>query len=199
MTDGLRIPEPDHDRIRTKAMDPADLDALRKSFADRNSQSDGRIALEIAYRGGLRAREVARLHTDQIDIENAILRKIDGKGGKLRDVPIRRQDMEFFTTLKQQGGYVCRNSGHRNADGTGINRAIRDEMRRIGIAEKYEKTTIHAIRKLYARERMMELTGTDLRQDPRQNFKERKAWEIVQTELGHGSTLRMELYVRYVL
>ena len=177
------------DKIRDKAMDRKDYEAIRYNL--QQSQSQARHAIEIAGRNGLRIKEISCLKTKNIDLEKNVLHITEGaKNGKYRDVPIRKMDRNYYLNLKKElenmkQEYVC---GGVKEDS--LNRAIRSEMKQLGLNRKYEKTTNHAIRKMYARERM---------EEERSNGKsEEKAWSIVQKELGHGSGFRQALYKTYI-
>lgn len=190
----LIVPQGGKESTRTVAMTREDLNQLRKSYAERDSKSAGRTAIEVSARCGLRAKEIARLSAERINLEKKVIEVREGaKNGKFRDVPIRDKDMPFFADLKAKTGTgrIC----PVNEDS--LNRSIRNEMRRVGMDHTYMNTTIHSIRKLYATERMEEIRGTDAK-NPLTDAREREAWSIVQQELGHGSELRMELYSIYV-
>lgn len=189
----LIVPNCHQSVTRDIAMDRRDLQTLRNSYTARDSKSAGRDAIELSYRFGLRIKEIARLNTKNIDIDNKVIRvREGGKNGKHRDVPIRDRDLNYAKDLKNRGeGYLF------NVKEDSINRSIRNELKRVGLNKKYDNTTNHSIRKLYATERMEELRGTE-QKDPLTNEQERKAWEIVQQELGHGNTLRIALYNTYI-
>lgn len=189
----LIVPNCHQSVTRDIAMNKRDLQTLRNSYTARDSKSAGRDAIELSYRFGLRIKEIARLDTKNIDINNKVIHIREGaKNGKYRDVPIREKDLQYAKDLKGRGeGYLF------NVKEDSINKSIRNELKRVGLAEKYDNTTNHAIRKLYATERMEELRGTQ-REDPLTNEQERKAWEVVQKELGHGDTLRIALYNTYI-
>lgn len=194
ITKDLIVPVANKTVTRDVAMSKEDLQKLRNSYAARDSKSAGRDAIEISYRLGLRAKEIARLNTKNIDIENKMVYVREGaKNGKYRDVPIRDKDLSYFKDLKDRSGegYIF------NVQEDSLNRSIRNELKRIGLNDKYDNTTIHSIRKLYATERMEELRGP-VAQDPLVSAEERKCWEIVQQELGHGNNLRMALYNTYI-
>lgn len=172
--------------VRNFAMEKNDLEELRKELAGRRTEA--KTALEITYRTGLRSKEVARLHSSCINTDKWVIEVREGaKNGKFRDVPIRPRDRAYFSDLKAQtqGQYVCKGVGEES-----LNRGIRRALETIGKADKYPDSTTHAIRKLYATERM---------QEERQTGKtERACWSIVQQELGHGSQYRQKLYNTYV-
>ena len=187
-------------KIRDKAMGKEHFDKLRESFA--NSRSVGRDAIEITARCGLRVSEVACLRTQDINLERGTLyvRREGAKNGRERYVPIREQDRAFFADLRDKslahiGGYVCKGSGANT-----INKAIRREMGKITLddgrtmAAHYVKTTEHAIRKMYATERMVEIRGAEQLEDRKA---EMRAFDIVSCELGHGEN-RHELYKDYI-
>ena len=144
--------------------------------------------MEITARTGLRIKEVARLHADRINIEKRVIEVREGaKNGKFRDVPIREKDLAFFRDLKERmaGQYVTRGVNEDT-----LNKGIRRGLQRAGLDKKYAATTNHALRKMYATERMEELRNAGL--------PERAAWLKVQQELGHGSQFREELFRVYV-
>ena len=177
------------DKIRDKAMERKDYEAIRRNL--QQSQSQARYAIEIAGRNGLRIKEISCLKTKNIDLEKNVLHITEGaKNGKYRDVPIRKADLDYYINLKKElesmgQEYVC---GGVKEDS--LNHAIRNEMKQLGLDRKYEKTSNHAIRKMYARERMGE--------ERVHGNSEEKAWSIVQKELGHGSGFRQALYKTYI-
>lgn len=174
------------DKIRTVGVDRADFEKLREAMAE--SDCSGKTAMEITARTGLRIKEVARLHADRINLDKRVIEVREGaKNGKFRDVPIREKDLAFFHELKEkmQGQYVTRGVNEDT-----LNKGIRRGLQRAGLDKKYAATTNHALRKMYATERMTELQSSGMT--------ERAAWLKVQQELGHGSQFRAELFHVYV-
>lgn len=176
------------ERIRDREMTTEHIKRLRESYMSRDSRSEGLTALELGARFGLRAHECGRWENTgrSIDLENHRFHVV-GKNGKWRDVPIREKDIAFMQELKERvgEGQLC---GH--VRGENLDRSIRREMERVGISREYERTTEHAIRKHYARERMAEERAKGL--------SEREAWAIVQKELGHTDKYRQALYDAYI-
>ena len=195
MTKGVKSKaEKQRDESRAKPMKREHLEQLREELKD--SKAAAKIAVELSYRIGLRNRESAFLRGENIDLKNKCVHIREGaKGGKYRDIPIREKDMEFFRELKDKTPDTAFCCG--GVEPSSINKGIRRSMENIGISKEYRKTSEHAIRKIYASERMKEITGTDERTDPRQNKKEFDAWRIVQAELGHTDKFRFELYNTY--
>ncbi len=177
------------EKVRDKAMSKEDIEKIRNSFAARDSRSEARTALELSARLGMRVSETVdyRNRGKAIDLENRKV-TIVGKNGKWRDIPIREKDLEYMAALKERIGPDGRFCGNTRAES--MTRAIRREMKALGISDKYTKTTNHAIRKYYARERMNE--------EREKGLSEREAWEIVQHELGHGEKFRQALYDAYI-
>lgn len=198
-SDGIIAPAPARDYIRDKAMTPEHISMLRQSFDARDARTDARIALEVTARTGLRAHEVANLQGSQIDLQRGVLARVERKGGKIQDVPIRDKDRAYFAALKflAGDGRVCPHVSRGHKGGVSLDTALRREMKRLGIDREYENTSLHAVRKAYTLERMRELTGRDERLNPLTNADEKAAWQIVQKELGHGEAFRMELYKTY--
>lgn len=177
-------PSPDGN-IRNVAMDRVDIEKLKTALAP---ESNGRTAVEVADRAGLRIREIAHLRAENINLEKQIIEiREGGKNGKYRDVPIRNKDLNYFRDLKGRigTGYVT-----HGVQEDSLNRAMRRALEREGLAEKYEKTTNHAIRKTYARDRYEE--------ELRNGQNEKRAWETIQEELGHEPHTRNELLHTYI-
>lgn len=189
--DNLIAKQTDTTDYRNKAMTREDYIRLRDSFSKSNSVA--KVGLELAYRFGLRSCECVGLRAEQIDLKNKVLHLGSYcKNGKHRDVPIRDKDFSYIKAVKEQVGLgrVC------PIKEESLNRTIRYHMKKLGSADTYLKTTTHAIRKLYASERMQELRGA--KNDPATSDGERRAWGVVQKELGHGEKFRMALYETYI-
>ena len=181
---------------RDKAMSHEDFLKLRERME--NSRSFAKDALDIAYRAGLRIDEIAHLRREDIDLEKkTIFVSSEGaKNGKERSVPIRDKELEYFKDLLDrhpQEGYLT------TIQAKSIDRAIRRYMDNTRddkgqlLSEKYPKETAHAIRKLYATERMQEQRGSEPLPDKKE---EMKCWDRVSHELGHGDG-REALYKVY--
>ena len=172
--DNVNFYNKDYEKPKTKestrnvAFSRDDLNRLKESM--KNSRSFAKEAIEITSRCGLRIDEVAHLKKEDININNKeILEKYPSNG--------------YFT----------------KSDAKSISKSIRRYMDKtqdkdgVLLSKKYEKTTDHAIRKLYATERMKELRGDE----PLTNSKEEmKKWNVVSKELGHGEG-RKNLYNTY--
>ncbi len=185
----LEKPDMEDQKVRIQAMDAEDVDLLRKSWEERKAHTKGKIALELSDRTGLRVKECAYLENEEINLEGRRLELRHGtKNGKFRDVPIRDKHYEYFAGLKEEtkGNKLVCGGISRDA----INKSIRREMKRVGIADKYIDTTVHAIRKKYARERYQEEID--------KGHSRLEAWNIVQEELGHGRDFRIVLFKAYI-
>lgn len=173
-------------KVRDKAMEKADFLRLREYFKDKTTEA--KKAIEITARTGLRVKEVARLHADRINLDKGVIEVREGaKNGKYRDVPIQPQDRDYFVQLKRDniGRYIC-NGVLEQSLCRGIRRALKD----LDLDKKYPKTSEHAIRKMYAQDRYH--AELEKCQD------ERRAWEVVQQELGHGERFRQALFNAYI-
>lgn len=200
--DNVNFYNKDYEKPKTKestrnvAFSRDDLNRLRESM--KNCRSFSKEAIEITSRVGLRIDEVAHLKREDINLsEKTIFVSREGaKNGKERIVPIRDKDINYFKELLEKypsNGYFTK------SDAKSISKSIRRYMDKtqdkdgVLLSKKYEKTTDHAIRKLYATERMKELRGNE----PLANSKEEmKKWNIVSKELGHGEG-RKNLYNTY--
>lgn len=181
--------------LRDKAMSDKDFLRLRESFE--GSRSFAKDAIEITYRSGLRVNEVAHLKREDIDLQKKTIyvSREGAKNGRARVVPIQDKDLKYYKELldrSPQNGYLT------NITGDSINKAIRRAMnatrddRGVSLGDKYKQTE-HAIRKLYATNRMREERGIEPLKDRKE---EMKCWDKVSKELGHGEG-RINLYRVY--
>lgn len=181
---------------RNKMMDKSDFERLREAMS--RSRSYAKDAIEISYRCGLRVNEVACLKREDIDLENRTIHvsREGAKNGRERYVPIRDKDTDYFKGLLEkhpEDGYLSKISPDA------INRAIGRALDKLedaeghSLDEKYKGNKEHAIRKLYATERMREERGNLPLTD---HMQEMKCWDTVSKELGHGAG-REALYKTY--
>lgn len=182
--------------IKDLAMEKEDFLKLRENMA--NSRSFGKDAIEITFRCGLRVDEVAHLKREDIDLKNKTIfvSREGAKNGRERTVNIQDKDLGYFKDLLDRNpdnGYLSK------IDSKSINKCIRRYMKTTlddrgrSLSDKYEKATDHAIRKLYATERMKDLRGDHPLADKKQ---EMKCWGKVCKELGHSEN-RESLYKVY--
>lgn len=174
---------------RDVSMSKNDLNKIREGFS--NSTSKAKIAIELSARNGLRVSECTKLTARNINLGKMQIEVRGAKGGRDRDIPIREKDREFYENLKSQyhdDERVC------PIQKDSINKALREQMNRYNISEKYENTGIHSIRKFYAQERFDELRNGNEELDIKD------AWGIVSQELGHSYDRMdlLEVYVRSV-
>ena len=180
-------------KVKKHSMSDEDIRVL--SAAMMGVRSGARYAVEITNRTGLRVDEVAHLRGDRIDLNNEIVDVVEGmKNNRVRFVPIREEDVDFFRFLNGKYGddYVCGGILAESVDAR-----VRKEMKVIEspdgtgrtLAEKYPLETLHAIRKNYARKRMDEELKTGLSIN--------SAWNNVLDELGHGED-REDLFDTYI-
>ena len=120
-----------------------------------------------------------------------------------RNVNEQSVNFRFFVKIFKKGFLQLDFLSHGKYTGTvkadSINKAIRRYMQDARddkgclLSEKYPKETQHAIRKLYATERMKEERGQAPLADKKE---EMKHWNKVSHELGHGNG-REDLYKTY--
>ncbi|MDL2233758.1 site-specific integrase [Ruminococcaceae bacterium OttesenSCG-928-L11] len=185
-------------KIRTAVMTREDFFAIRDSIM-KTGRSNAWIAMEISSRVGIRVKGCHWLRGKDIDLQNWTVRvtKKGAKNGRARTIPIRPQDREFFRWLKERTpeDRIFRMKNGKVLKEDSINSTIRRHMEKLGLDKKYEDTTLHAVRKMYAGERMAELRGPVPLKDTKA---EMKAFDILSAELGHGEN-RLDLYKVYVL
>lgn len=172
-------------KIRNTSMSREDFNKLQQSFS--NSNSSAKTAIELTARCGLRVSECTKLQGRDIKLSKGVINVVDSKGGRSREVPIRPQDKAYFTDLKSQYGDMERICP---VQPDSINKAIERKLEELNLKEKYEDTSIHSIRKMYAQDEYDRLReeGNSISD----SLKE------VSVLLGHGED-RMELMKQYVL
>lgn len=172
-------------KIRDSSMSKDDFIRLEKAFD--SSKSSAKIAIQLTARTGLRVSECTKLQGRDINLKDNVIHVEDGKGGRNRDVPIRAEDRNYFANLKANIGDMERVCPVRSDS---INKAIDRAMKSEGIRNKYNDTSIHCIRKMYAQKEYdrFRSEGMEIRQ----------ALQEVSKLLGHGED-RIELMREYVL
>lgn len=185
-TKNVVIPAGISDKIRNTDMKEADFLALRNYFKDKKTVA--KIAIEVAHRSGLRVSEIAKLQKRDIDLEKNVIRIIDSKGKRDREVPISKEDYGFYKKLKESVSFDTDRICAVRKDS--INKAINRGLKALGLSEKYRDTSIHALRKSYAQRQFDNLRFEG------KNVSE--ALNIVSALLGHGEN-RSELMRQYVL
>lgn len=171
-------------KIRNISMCESDLEKLKSTYSD--DFSTGLLAINLSSRLGLRVEECSKLKTTDIDLNSNLVRVIDSKGKRSRYVPIKEKDLDYFNNLK----YNCPRLRICDANKESINRNIRRHLKQCDLDDKYNKTTIHSIRKHYAQESFNEKREEGL------SIKE--AMGQVSELLGHSAN-RIELMKEYIL
>lgn len=183
---GYQLPlAEENTKIRNTSMSQEDFKKLENAFS--NSKSYAKIAIQLTARAGLRVSECTKLQGRDINLEKGIIHVEDGKGKRDRDVPIMKEDKQYFSDLKaniEDKERVC------PVQSDSINKAIDRAMKNEGIRNKYTDTSIHCIRKMFAQREYdrYRAEGMEIRQ----------ALQEVSVVLGHGKD-RLELMRQYVL
>ncbi|MBM6859402.1 tyrosine-type recombinase/integrase, partial [Clostridium saudiense] len=146
-----------------------------------------KIAIQLTARAGLRVSECTKLQGRDINLTKGTIHVEDGKGGRDRDVQMRPEDKQFWTDLKAQYNDYERLCPIKEDS---INKAISREMEKLQLKDKYEDTSIHAIRKMYAQD--------EYDRYREQGMEIQEALGAVSVQLGHGEN-RIELMKEYVL
>jgi site-specific recombinase XerD len=143
-----------------------------------------RALLMTLYGTGMRRSEVVRLRVSDIDSQRMIIRVVQGKGGKDRDLPLKPELLETLRAYwrwRKPKGYLFPSHDPRRGPEEPISdktvwHACRDAARRAGITKH---VTPHTLRHSWATH-LLE-GGTDLR--------------TIQVLLGHGD---LETTARYI-
>lgn len=172
-------------KIRDSSMSREDFNKLQQSFS--NSSSSAKPAIELTSKCGLRVSECTKLQSRDIDLNKGVIRVIDGKGGRDREVKIREEDKQYFADLKAQySDYerIC------PVKPDSINKAIQRKMERLDMKDKYQDTSIHCIRKMYAQEQYDRYRE--------EGYEIKESLGKVSLDIGHSEN-RLELMKSYVL
>lgn len=143
-----------------------------------NIRGNGLKALELSRAFGLRVSEITKLQKRDIDLNNNLVKVIDGKGGRDRDVPIS-------TTKQFEVANRILNSVKGNRfqsivpiTPNGINMSFTRALEKVDLKDEYNGNKIHSVRKLYAQE-----TFNKYRED---GDSIEKALGKVSKDLGHS-------------
>lgn len=144
---------------------------------EKNINENGLKAIECARNFGLRVSEIAKLEKRDIKLEEGVIRVVDSKGKKTREVDIVTEEQmkiarNLFNSVTSQRDRIV--TIRENS----INQALKRGLDKIGLKEEYKVTGIHSIRKLYAQETYDRLRSEGL------SIKEAK--EEVSEQLGHS-------------
>lgn len=172
-------------KIRNKSMSSEDLEKIEQT--SRNSRSSGKLGVQLSDKLGLRACEIVKLKGMDIKLDKGIVHIHESKGKRSRDIPIRKEDEEYFAALKRaysDNERIC------PIQKDSLQKAVRRFLEYSGLSESYPKTGIHAIRKKYAQEEYDKCRKLGL------EIKE--SLDKVSELLGHGED-RDTLIKEYVL
>ncbi|MGL5153236.1 MAG: tyrosine-type recombinase/integrase [Clostridium sp.] len=183
----LPISKENSSKIRDIAMSQKDYTKLQEVIKD--SASTAKIGIELSARFGLRVSEVVKMQGRDIDLQNNIIRIIDSKGGRDREIKIEReQDREYCRSITQEIGERQRLVPLREDS---VNVFLRRSLEKCNSESKYKecKTGIHSIRKMAAQ------NYYDRCREKGESIKD--ALQMTSMWLGHGKE-RMELMNEYI-
>lgn len=192
------------DKVRQNPMERGDYMRLRQAYQNNPYLSrPAARAVELAGRFGLRLAECAGLRVSDFRGEGLPRRGHNGappvyrsytihvhkgaKNGRHRDFIVRSRDVPYINELRRTlapDAYVCGGVTPR-----AISKSVSGQLDRLGLRDRYPREPMHAIRKMYARERFAE--------EKAKGLSDRVAWDTVSSELGHGSG-RSDLFEVYV-
>lgn len=158
--------------LRDKQMTVEHYELLEK-----NINENGLKSIECARNFGLRVSEIAKLEKRDIKLEEGIIRVVDSKGKKTRDVDIVTEEQmkiarKLFNSVTSQRDRIVKIRENS------INQALKRAMEKAEIKEEYKVAGIHSIRKLYAQETYDRLRSEGL--------SKKQAKEEVSEQLGHS-------------
>lgn len=117
-----------------------------------NIRGNSLKALELSRAFGLRVSEITKLQKRDIDLNNNLVRVIDGKGGRDRDVPISTaKQFEVANRILNS----IKGDGFQSIvpiTSNGINMSFTRALEKVNLKDEYNGNKIHSVRKLYAQE-----------------------------------------------
>lgn len=147
----VKIPRKDNKRMRF--LTDEEGDKLLQELAKRSQQLHD-VSL-LSFDTGMRAGEIFSLRWSRVDMDQGIIRIMDGKGNKNRVAFMTERVKDMFVRLSKSGG----NSGlvFKSRDGKSIteisnsfNRAVDELGMNAGISDRREKLVFHSLRHSFA-------------------------------------------------
>lgn len=174
-----------NDKTRDVAMTRADYNSIMQYAQSSNSQA--KIAIELAGRFGMRVAETCKLEPRDINFNEMKLHIHESKGGRSRDIPITAGDVQF---LKSIIGNKTPEQKIVNIKEDSVNRFLSRIEEKLGI-EKYKtaRTGIHSIRKMTAQEKYDQFRE--------HGFSKKESMSKVSEYLGHGKD-RIDIVKAYI-
>ena len=179
---------------RCKPMEASQITALKNSY---KPGSTGYKAVTLAESAGLRASEIVRIKSNDIQIKSdkeATVSVHKGKGGRNREVIIRNpQAIEALKALKESTL-----DGQRiiEVKSGSIQKSINRHMQRIecssgkSLKDEFSMSGFHAIRKCWAQKEYDECRNTGMTRQ--------EALDYVSQQLGHGKDRDIATLQRYI-
>lgn len=177
-------------KIRCAAMSKNDYSKLCNAMKD--SKSSAVIAVQFAGRFGLRVSETTKLQGRDIDLQKGVLRVVDSKGKRSREISIPDKHRAFLQCVRASVGDTQRIVPIQP---NSVNKAVRRGLEKAGSSSRLDnnykdaKTGIHSIRKMAAQNHFNECRSAGL------SIKD--SLSSTSIFLGHGAN-RYELMKEYV-
>jgi integrase/recombinase XerC len=162
-------------RPRMPAPNPRPIGEERLARALAEADDTMRIWLLLAAYCGLRACEIAPLHTDDVRLADLTLVVRSGKGGKSRSVPLPPIVVDALTPRLTGSWLWPSPAASRPISADHVSKRANRFLHRIGIAD-----TLHSLRHRYGT-KMYDVSGFDLR--------------LTQDVMGHSSPATTAMYV----
>lgn len=187
-------------KMRSVTMKKADVARVIQSAYF--SKSEGAWGARLAEAFGLRVSESVSLKISDFDLQTGTLH-VRGKGGRDRWIPIRsahqwEEARDFLSFAEKKGVGTER---ILSVKAPAVNAFIRRVFEKEGITiYRDAKTSVHAIRKLFAQDRYVMVcaaAGVPARMPDGTWIYHAPQWDAVAAELGHGRN-RADLFKAYV-
>lgn len=149
LSTGYIIPVTDKNSAKIRSIDMQKEEYQKLLITMQESRSPAKIGIELSARFGLRVSEVVKLQMRDLDLENGVLRIIDSKGKKSRNIELTEEEITFCARIKEVGNENKRIVPLREDS---VNKYLRRKLDECGLKQKFAsaKTGIHSIRKMAA-------------------------------------------------
>ena len=141
----LRLPVVKVPKHRPRPYTPEQIDRLLSTGAYKRTRA---MILLSAYEG-LRASEIAAVHSDDIDLESGTL-KVIGKGNRTDYLPLHPTIVELAPTMASGWWFPARRGREGHIHGRSVSTLLTDAKKRAGIADR--NLTGHSLRHAFGTE-----------------------------------------------
>lgn len=189
LSSGYILPIADKNTSKIRNIDMKKEEYEKLLIAIQNSKSPAKTGIQLSAKFGLRVCEIVKLQGRDLDIRNGILKIVDSKGGRDRNIDLTEEEIEFCKKVKSCVGENERIVPLRQDS---VNKFLSRKLGECGLKEKFAsaKTGIHSIRKMAAQNYYNRCREA--------GYSIEESLSLTSLYLGHGKN-RAELMKEYIL